>query len=125
MPGKVTIEVTTGNLKGKTFTFQEHDTFIFGRMEECHCCLQDDLQVSRHHFILKVNPPDSRIRDFGSLNGTWVNGEKIGSRRAGETPEQGQKRPYPEVDLKDGDEIKAGETVSGNKKGNIGSETSY
>ena len=108
----------------KTFPFDEHDAFLFGRMEECHCCLQDDLQVSRHHFILEVNPPDSRIRDFGSLNGTWVNAEKIGSRRAGETPEQGQKRPYPKVDLKDGDEIKAGETVLGSKKRDVGSETS-
>jgi hypothetical protein len=54
-----------------------------------------------------------------------VNGNKIGSRKAGETPEQGQKRPYLQVDLKDGDEIKTGETVSGSKKRDVGSETSY
>ena len=54
-----------------------------------------------------------------------MNGEKIGSRRAGETPEQGQERPYPEVDLKDGDEIKVGETVLGSKKRDVGSETIY
>ena len=34
-----------------------------------------------------------------------------GSREKGETPEQGQKRKYPEVDLKNGDTIRAGETV--------------
>ena len=61
--------------------------------------------------MVEVNPPDARIREFGSLNGTYVNDKKIGSREKGETPEQGQKRKYPEVDLKDGDTIRAGETV--------------
>lgn len=45
------------------------------------------------------------------MNGTYVNEKKIGSREKGETPEQGQKRKYPEVDLKNGDVIKVGQTV--------------
>jgi len=98
-------------MKGKVFTFEEHDTFLFGRLEECHCRLPDDEQVSRRHFMVEVNPPDARIRDFGSLNGTHVNEKKIGCREKGETPEQGQKRKYPEVDLKDGDVIKVGQTI--------------
>ena len=111
MSGTVHIGVSDGLLKGKSFSFDEHDTFLFGRMDDCHCCLPDDQQVSRHHFLLEVNPPDARIRDFGSLNGTWVNGEKIGAREEGETPEQGQKRTYREVDLKDGDEISVGQST--------------
>jgi pSer/pThr/pTyr-binding forkhead associated (FHA) protein len=111
MANKVELSVTVGPMKGKSFSFEEHDTFIFGRMEDCHCCLPNDNQVSRHHFLIEANPPDACIRDFGSLNGTWVNGKKIGAREKGETPEQGQKRKYPDVDLKDGDEVKAGETV--------------
>ena len=58
-----------------------------------------------------MNPPDARIRDFGSLNGTWVNGKKIGAREQGEPPEEGQKRQYQEVALKDGDEIQVGQTT--------------
>lgn len=111
MSNKVQLTVTAGAMKGKAFTFEEHDTFLFGRLVECHCCLPDDGQVSRRHFIVEVNPPDARIRDFGSLNGTYVNEKKIGSREKGETPEQGQKRKYPEVALKDGDVIKVGQTV--------------
>jgi hypothetical protein len=111
MSNKVHFAVTAGPMKGKAFTFEEHDTFLFGRLEECHCCLPDDGQLSRRHFIVEVNPPDARIRDFGRLNGTYVNEKKIGSRDKGETPEQGQKRKYPEVDLKDGDVIKVGQTV--------------
>lgn len=107
----VSFNVTAGPMKGKAFEFAEHDTFLFGRLKECHCYLPDDGQVSRRHFIVEVNPPDARIRDFGSLNGTYVNKKKIGSREKGETPEQGQKRKYPEVDLKDGDVIKVGQTL--------------
>lgn len=107
----VSITVIAGPLKGKSYEFVEHDALLFGRLEECHCFLPGDPQVSRRHFIVEVNPPDARIRDFGSLNGTYVNEKKIGSREKGETPEQGHKRKYPEVDLKDGDVIKVGQTV--------------
>ena len=98
-------------MKAKEFSFSEHDTFIFGRSDDCHCCLPNDQQISRHHYLLEVNPPDACIRDFGSMNGTWVNGKQIGARVKGETPEQGQKRKYPDVNLLDGDEIQAGQTV--------------
>ena len=110
MGNTVVFSVTAGPMKGKAFEFAEHDTFLFGRAEECHCRLPDDGQVSRRHFIVEVNPPDARIKDFGSLNGTHVNGKKIGSREKGETPEQGQQRKYSEVDLKDGDVLDAGQT---------------
>jgi len=111
MSSRLDLTVATGPLKGKTFAFTAHDTFIFGRMADCHCCLPDDGQVSRHHFIVEANPPDARIRDFGSLNGTWVNGKKIGNREKGETPEQGQKRKYPDVALANGDKIRVGDTT--------------
>lgn len=111
MSSDIQLLITAGPMKGKVFSFSDHDTFIFGRMADCHCYLPDDQQVSRHHFLIEANPPDACIRDFGSLNGTWVNGAKIGSREKGETPEQGQKRKYPDVDLKDGDEITAGQTL--------------
>ncbi|MBN2559616.1 MAG: protein kinase [Phycisphaerae bacterium] len=110
MPGKLTLEIAQGKMAGKRFEFEEHDTFIFGRMPDCHMCLPDDNRVSRHHFILEANPPDARIRDLGSLNGTHVNGTRHGGREKGETPEEGAKRTYPEVDLKDGDRIKVGQT---------------
>lgn len=111
MSGKLKLEVTEGPIKGKVFTFEEHDTFIFGRLPECHARFPDDTMVSRHHFILEVNPPDACVRDLGSLNGTYVNGTKYGGRQENETPEEGAKRKYPEVNLKDGDQIMVGETV--------------
>jgi len=84
MGTQIQLIVAAGPLKGQAFSFAEHDTFIFGRMADCHCCLPDDGQVSRHHFIVEANPPDAR--DFGCLNGTWANVKKSGSRAKGETP---------------------------------------
>ena len=99
MSAKVLLHLHAGSDAGKVFAFAEHDTFVFGRMEDCHACFPDDGQVSRHHFILEVNPPAACLRDLGSLNGTYVNGKKFGARAKDETPEQGAQRRYPEVAL--------------------------
>jgi len=110
MPDKITLRITEGPMVGRDFAFEEHDTFLFGRSEECQASLPKDRKVSRHHFILEVNPPDARIRDMGSLNGTYVNDVKSGGRGKGEPPSS-DGREYPEVELKDGDRIKVGATV--------------
>ena len=106
----VTLSVTRGPAKGKVFTFTEHDTFLFGRMPDCHATFPDDTQVSRHHFILEACPPKASLRDLGSLNGTYVNGKKWGGRNKDETPEEGAKHQYPIVELQDGDKITVGQT---------------
>lgn len=108
MSGKLTLTITLGPGTGKVFEFDGHDTLLVGRQSDCHVCLPDDKTVSRHHFLLEVNPPDARLRDLGSLHGTYVNGQKYGGRDSRETPEEGAKRQYPLIDLHDGDTIKVG-----------------
>ncbi|MEW6732583.1 MAG: protein kinase [Acidobacteriota bacterium] len=112
MSAKVTLKVIRGPMQGNIYTFEEHDTFIFGRAYDCHARLpSNDKSASRHHFILEVNPPDARIRDLGSLNGTYINNIKYGGRSIDETPREAVKRRFPEVDLKDKDLISVGNTV--------------
>src|SRR2546426_7727739 len=111
MSGTLTLSITAGPKAGKTFVFDEHDTLLFGRMDDCQICLPEDSFVSRHHFILEVNPPDARVRDLGSLHGTHINGQMYGGREKHETPAEGAKRQYPQVDLHDWDQIKVGKTV--------------
>src|SRR6185503_1255868 len=102
MPGKVTLRVTRGPIQGKVFTFEQHDTFIFGRDEDCHARLpKEDKTASRHHFILEVNPPDARLRDLGSLNGVYINDTKYGGRDRDENLQEANRRKFPELDLKD------------------------
>jgi eukaryotic-like serine/threonine-protein kinase len=112
MTAKVLLEATAGPLAGRRFVFHEHDTLVFGRSRDCHAHLsKDDKFSSRHHFLLEVNPPQARIRDLGSLNGTYVNGVKYGGRHAGETPKEAISRAQSEVNLKDQDEIQIGDSV--------------
>jgi serine/threonine-protein kinase len=111
MPGKVTLDVSAGPLNGHRWEFTEHDTLVFGRQANEKTRLHpSDTTASRHHFILEVNLPDARIRDLGSLNGTYVNGVKHGGREAHEAPEDAAKRPFPTVELRGGDVVEAGST---------------
>ncbi len=111
MGSKVILKVASGGSAGRVFELTEHDTFLLGRMEDCHLHLPGDHQVSRHHFLLEACPPKASLRDLGSLNGTEVNGKKSGGREKTETPEEGAKRHYPAVELKDGDLIQVGQTL--------------
>ena len=111
MPATVQLRITEGIAKGRVFTFAAHDTFFLGRHPDCHMHLPDDACVSRHHFILEACPPQACVRDLGSRNGTYVNGRKAGGRQEGESPEEGARRAYPEVNLKHGDRIQVGDTA--------------
>jgi serine/threonine-protein kinase len=61
--------------------------------------------------MLDINPPDIRVRDLGSLFGTFVNGAKIGQR---EREEDRGKAIFPEHDLKDGDVVRLSDPSKGN-----------
>ena len=111
MSAKVTLQVETPDGTSKAFELTEHDTFLLGRMADCHLCLPDDSQISRHHFLLEACPPQASLRDLGSMNGTHVNGKKCGGREKGESPEQGAQRQYPNVDLQHGDRITVGKST--------------
>ncbi|GAB3275980.1 hypothetical protein GCM10027589_01420 [Actinocorallia lasiicapitis] len=110
----VTLTLVKGHLEQDTFTFDERTTCVLGRADDCSPRLPSDdhhRTVSRHHCLLDISPPQIRIRDFGSLNGTFVNGTKIGQREKGQTPQEAAAGSFPEHDLADGDEIRLGETV--------------
>lgn len=114
VPAQVTLTVTKGRLKGQEFVFNSRTTCIIGRAKDCYPQLPDDADhntISRYHCLLDINPPDIRVRDLGSLHGTYVNGEKIGQRQPQQTPEEAAQLKFPENDLKDGDEIKLGKTT--------------
>jgi serine/threonine-protein kinase len=48
------------------------------------------------------------VRDFGSRNGTYLNGQKIGQREKNQSPEEGQKNRFNEFDIKSGDRLRLG-----------------
>src|SRR5208282_2667762 len=92
---RIILTVTAGPHKGQEFTFDRHDTFLVGRSKHAHFqLLSKDKYFSRVHFMMEVNPPQCRLIDMGSRNGTYVNGERVLA-----------------ADLKDGDQIRAGHTI--------------
>ncbi len=111
MPAKVTLTITEGKLKGEQFKFDSRTTCIIGRSKDCNIQIPNHKYISRYHCLLDINPPDIRIRDFGSLNGTNINGKCIGKRGENQTPEEGVKQNFSEYDLQDGDLIILGNTV--------------
>ena len=110
MAGKVKLSVKSGPQKGQVFVFDSVDRFMFGRHPDCHCRITDDPLVSRHQFLLEVIPPIAQLKDLGSLNGTYVNGQKHGGRQAGESPEEAARRPNPAVAIQHGHSIVVGLT---------------
>jgi eukaryotic-like serine/threonine-protein kinase len=91
---RVTLRVIAGPHRGRTFTFDQHETFLIGRAETAHFCLPEDRYFSRNHCILEIAPPQIFLRDLGSTNGTYVNGQRVES-----------------IYLKSGDRIQGGETI--------------
>ena len=114
MSAKVILTVTEGKLKGKEFSFDSRSTCFIGRHPDCTITIPNDDEhkmISRYHCFLDINPPDIRIRDLGSLHGTYVNGECIGKREIDQTAEEGRQLGLLERDLQDGDLIKLSNTT--------------
>lgn len=112
MSARVTLHVTNGSLRSKEYSFDERATCIVGRSPDCDPTVPDEQKyrgISRHHCLFDINPPDIRVRDIGSLAGTFVNGHSIGMRQAHLSPEEGAELRLPEHDLKDGDEVTLGQ----------------
>jgi serine/threonine-protein kinase len=91
---QVNLKVLAGPYKGRVFSFSQPDTFLIGRTNESHLCLPDDRFFSRHHCLLEISPPRCFLRDLGSTNGTFVNGQRV-----------------KEAFLQSGDQIQGGATV--------------
>jgi len=81
--------VTRGPNSGSRFAL-EHDVTTAGRHPESTIFL-DDITVSRRHAEIHRSSDGYRVVDVGSLNGTYLNRERV-----------------EEADLQDGDELQIG-----------------
>ena len=68
------------------------EEFLLGRGTDCDLRLSD-INISRHHCLIRTRPEEITLADLGSSNGTYVNGHRVVSQ----------------VALKPGDEIRVGE----------------
>src|SRR5262245_17544008 len=65
----------------KTTTLRTLDAHtLIGRGTHCTICIQDDT-VSNDHASLRWAESQWQLRDLGSTNGTWIDGEKLPEKR--------------------------------------------
>jgi pSer/pThr/pTyr-binding forkhead associated (FHA) protein len=114
MSSRVTLTAVSGPLRGREFVFTGRARGVIGRSRDCLLPLtgdDPDLTVSRHHCLLDVDPPAARIRDLGSRNGTYVNGERLGRGATDAPAGEGVADESPARVLRDGDVIRMGKSL--------------
>jgi len=109
MGERVIFKAVKGGLNGEEFVFEESGLCLVGRSSDSALRIpkEKDMRISRRHCLLILDPPKIRIRDLGSRNGTYVNGERLDAGTLGDNPAK-----ITSVDriLKHGDEVSLGET---------------
>jgi RND superfamily putative drug exporter len=71
------LEVSEGALAGTTIDIG-HEPFLIGRAEDGLGKLGDDPELSRRHARIFERDGDLFVEDLGSMNGTYVNGRRVG-----------------------------------------------
>ena len=81
----MTLVCIVGPLKDRELPIT-HAALTVGREADNHAALEDEL-VSRYHAEFRQQERQCVVRDLGSANGTWVNGERISDEKARLRPE--------------------------------------
>jgi pSer/pThr/pTyr-binding forkhead associated (FHA) protein len=110
MSGAVTLKIKEGRSKSKEMVFKSPARCFVGRARVCQLHFPS-ATVSRLHCLLDIDPPAIHIRDLGSRNGTFVNGELIGMREPQHTMEEAALEEQHEFTLHSGDQIGLGNLV--------------
>jgi pSer/pThr/pTyr-binding forkhead associated (FHA) protein len=101
----LTLRALTGDLRGQEFQFSGPASCVLGRSRSCQLRLPGDATVSRQHCLIELEGKGVWVQDLGSLNGTHVNGEKIGQRERERQTDATMIAP-PRQELNDGDELR-------------------
>ena len=90
--GAGVLVVRSGDRSGERFLLRR-GTVDVGRHPDSMICL-DDVTVSRRHALIEIGDGDYRIQDMGSLNGTYINQNRIesGTLRHGDELQIGKYR---------------------------------
>ena len=111
MTVKIILAYTNSSLTGRELEFIQPGRYVLGRSGDCDIQLPNTLEfldVSRQHCELDVvGPPVVRIRDLGSRNGTFVNGQRL--RGASDFSSESEEAAW--HTLNEGDELRLAGTV--------------
>lgn len=91
---QIVLEIVSGPAAGAAFRLLEGEYVRVGRTDQADYVVSGDGHMSSLHWLVECRPTEVRLRDLKSTNGTFVNGVRV-----------------LEAELKDGDQIAAGESV--------------
>lgn len=80
MSGQYVLKFISGKYQGGEFPLEMGSEILIGRSSDLDMVLVEDM-VSRKHARISAQNGTLEIEDFGSTNGTFVNGEKITKSR--------------------------------------------
>jgi pSer/pThr/pTyr-binding forkhead associated (FHA) protein len=109
---QVVLTVLNGELRGRAFVFDKPMRCVIGRSRDCEICLAKTSAfagVSRHHCVMEINPPHVCICDLGSLNGTFINEERVGGRTGERLSEQTSDYEHVCLELRNDDVLRVGD----------------
>ena len=109
---QIVLTVINGDLRGRAFIFETPMRCVIGRASDCEISLaktEDFAGISRHHCALDIQPPHVSVRDLGSLNGTYVNDQRIGGRNRHMSPEECSAHEYVARELNNDDVLRVGD----------------
>jgi len=104
MQTHVILTDTAGELEPRDFVFEGETAVVMGRASNCQVRLPDPT-VSRRHCQLDSDDEAVWVRDLESLNGTFVNGHRLGGKHESGAMARPVRR------LHDGDELRLGTRV--------------
>ncbi len=102
MTPQVKLIITSNMSKEMTYTYTEPSECTVGRAIDCDIQLPVNAEkdISRHHCVFEIEPPQIWVQDLDSKNGTFINDLRITS-----APHQDM------YELRDGDEVRVGQYV--------------
>ena len=88
---RVKLRVLKGTQAGREVAIPV-STFLIGRGEECHLRPRSDA-ISRQHCAIMIANGQATVRDLGSKNGSYVNGQRVDGERVLQAGDQFQVGP--------------------------------
>ena len=73
----VILEAVSGPIAGRRIEVRSGTILRIGRTAKSDYALSEDSYLSSQHFAIENDGAGSRVRDLGSSNGTFLNGERV------------------------------------------------
>jgi hypothetical protein len=80
----VVLEAVNGPITGRRIEIREGSILRIGRTTRSDYAIGEDSYLSSLHFAVECDGVQARVRDMGSSNGTFVNGNRITEQLVGE-----------------------------------------